>query len=75
MDRNGVTLDRLSAPWGIMATEGRPYGEIFAGLFGPWLARHPDATALASGMIGSRQGWVEAPYAACPAAFADLAGA
>jgi 2-dehydro-3-deoxygalactonokinase len=75
VDRNGAVLDRLSAPRGIMATEGRSYDAIFADLFGAWLARHPGATALAAGMIGSRQGWVEAPYAPCPAGFADLAGA
>jgi 2-dehydro-3-deoxygalactonokinase len=27
-----------------------------------------------SGMVGSRNGWVEAPYAPCPAGAADLAG-
>ncbi|MBN8944141.1 MAG: 2-dehydro-3-deoxygalactonokinase [Rhizobiales bacterium] len=75
VDGRGAILDRLDAPQGIMATQGRPYGQIFAEVFGPWLALYPEATALASGMIGSRQGWVEAPYASCPAAFTDLAGA
>ena len=28
---------------------------------------------LISGMAGSKQGWVEAPYCACPAGFADVA--
>ena len=28
-----------------------------------------------SGMIGSRQGWLEAPYAACPVTVSDLARA
>ena len=28
---------------------------------------------MASGMIGSRQGWREAPYAECPAGAAELA--
>ena len=30
---------------------------------------------LMSGMIGSKQGWVEAPYVSCPAGLADLAAA
>jgi len=34
----------------------------------------PDAVPLiASGMIGSRQGWVEAPYCPCPAGFEAIA--
>ncbi len=40
---------------------------------GPWLAAHPEAPVLACGMIGSRQGWREAPYVGCPAGLADLA--
>ncbi|HWP13973.1 MAG TPA: 2-dehydro-3-deoxygalactonokinase, partial [Ramlibacter sp.] len=28
---------------------------------------------LLSGMVGSRQGWLEAPYCPCPAGFADIA--
>lgn len=34
-----------------------------------------DREVIMSGMIGSRQGWVEVPYVACPAALPDLAGA
>ena len=30
---------------------------------------------IASGMIGSRQGWVEAPYCKCPAGFHAIAAA
>src|SRR5919202_5574228 len=38
-----------------------------------WRARKPDAPILASGMIGSRNGWREAPYVSCPADLATLA--
>jgi 2-dehydro-3-deoxygalactonokinase len=34
--------------------------------FGDWM-RGPGARCLISGMAGSKQGWVEAPYCACPA--------
>ena len=33
----------------------------------------PDLPILLSGMVGSRQGWAEAPYAACPATCSDIA--
>jgi 2-dehydro-3-deoxygalactonokinase len=35
-------------------------------LCGDWLAKH-NCALIASGMIGSRQGWKEAPYLDCPA--------
>jgi len=35
----------------------------------------PHAPVLLSGMVGSRQGWVEAPYVAAPAGLDDLAAA
>lgn len=34
----------------------------------------PQAPAIMAGMIGSRQGWREAPYVLCPATTADIAG-
>jgi 2-dehydro-3-deoxygalactonokinase len=41
---------------------------------GPWLAAGEDHVLL-SGMIGSRQGWKEAPYLPCPAGASDVAAA
>ena len=74
MTADGAVLDRLATADGIMAANGRGFADIFAHVAGPWLASHPGAAVLASGMIGSRQGWVEAPYASCPAGFSQLAG-
>ncbi len=75
MAPDGTVLDRVATPDGIMAAAGRSFPAIFATIAGPWLAAHPGIAALASGMIGSRQGWAEAPYASCPAGFAQLAQA
>lgn len=73
MDRQGSIVDRLSSSDGVMAMVGRDYGSVFQSLFRGWLERWPQAVILASGMVGSRQGWQEAPYVACPASFEDLA--
>ena len=43
--------------------------DALATLLGDW--RDERAPRIACGMIGSRQGWVEAPYVACPASLAD----
>ena len=51
--------------------DGR-FAETLREEIGPWLAAGEDQVLL-SGMIGSRQGWKEAPYVACPAGAAELA--
>ena len=41
----------------------------------PWLAPGARTPTVACGMVGARQGWVEAPYAAVPCPPADAASA
>src|SRR5581483_10049550 len=53
---------------GIGALSGR-HEETFERLVADW----PKVPAILAGMIGSRQGWREAPYAECPADAAALA--
>ena len=50
------------------------FGETLREEIGPWLAAGDDHVLL-SGMIGSRQGWKEAPYLACPAGAPEIAAA
>ncbi len=72
--RGRTVLDRLALPLGILSvTEGR-FEQALQDAVAPWLA-DGERRILMSGMIGSRQGWIEAPYLPCPAATADLAGA
>lgn len=42
-----------------------------AELCGEWLENFPDIPVIACGMVGSQQGWVEAPYRHVPANLAD----
>jgi len=72
--RGRTVLDRLALPLGILSvTEGR-FERALQDAVAPWLA-DGERRILMSGMIGSRQGWIEAPYLPCPAATADLAHA
>jgi 2-dehydro-3-deoxygalactonokinase len=64
---DGAVLDQLARPLGILAVEGGDFAGAFAATAGAWRRGNPRLPALASGMIGSRQGWREAPYVACPA--------
>ena len=70
---DGAVLDTRSAASGVMAVRERRFADALTSLCGPWLAAHPHCECIASGMIGSRQGWVEAPYIDCPAGLSDAA--
>jgi 2-dehydro-3-deoxygalactonokinase len=64
---DGSILDRRTAAAGIMQVPDRDFAAVLACELDAWLARHPVLPVYASGMIGSRQGWVEVPYVPCPA--------
>jgi len=71
---DGAVLDRMDSAAGILSVAGGDFGGSFDRAVGPWLQQRGRLPVVASGMIGSRQGWREAPYAECPAGAADLAG-
>lgn len=73
IDARGEILAARSTPLGIAAVGDGDFAAALATLLGGWTA--DAAPRIACGMIGSRQGWVEAPYVECPADFADLARA
>ena len=66
LDAHGGLLEARSAPGGVMAVPDRRFAEALLALCGDWIDTHA-VPLIASGMIGSRQGWQEAPYVACPA--------
>lgn len=71
---DGTILERRAAPGGILRVSGGRFAEVLDAEIGGWVRRGQDRILL-SGMIGSRQGWQEAPYVPCPAGIAELAGA
>ena len=73
VDAGGTIVDRLDKTAGILSVGDGDFGGTFDLLVGPWLQQHGRMPVVASGMIGSRQGWHEAPYAECPAGAGDLA--
>ncbi|HTJ90681.1 MAG TPA: 2-dehydro-3-deoxygalactonokinase [Acidocella sp.] len=72
---DGAIVDTRAEPWGIMHTPGGDFAAALTMLTGPWRDRFPGLKAIASGMIGSAQGWREAPYCEAPAGAAELAAA
>jgi 2-dehydro-3-deoxygalactonokinase len=63
----GAVLERRAEALGILRVPERDFGAVFRTITSEWRARYPALPAIASGMIGSIQGWVEAPYASLPA--------
>jgi 2-dehydro-3-deoxygalactonokinase len=72
LDDAGTVREEREFARGIMTVAAGAFRPVFDECFGDWL--HDSPLALISGMAGSRQGWVEAPYCNCPAGFADIAG-
>ena len=69
----GTVLAERSLPRGLLQVPAGTWPAVFVEGFGDWLRAWPHLPGLMAGMVGSRQGWVEAPYCDCPASVADLA--
>ena len=72
LDAGGKVLEERSDARGILTVPEGGFPAVFDKLFGDWM-RLEGARCLISGMAGSRQGWAEAPYVACPAGPDELA--
>ena len=72
---DGGVLARTTDGPGILRVENGAFGAALDAMIGGWIATHGKLPVILSGMIGSRQGWVEAPYARCPAGADDIVAA
>ena len=70
LDASGRICEARSAAAGIMTVAVGGFARVLEDQLGDWLA---DAPIVMSGMIGSRQGWLEIPYAECPAGAGEIA--
>src|SRR5580698_5474459 len=74
LDAEGAIVARCSSPQGILRVADGNFAAALHAEVGSWLAEG-EKRILMCGMIGSRQGWVEAAYLPCPAGIEDLANA
>ena len=72
--RGRTVIDRRDGAAGITTVAPGGFPDALRAVVADWLA-DGETHILMAGMVGSRQGWVEAPYLACPAGLDDLAGA
>jgi len=69
---DGTVIDMISTSLGIMHVEDRDFDSVFHDLLRDWLAERA-LPVVASGMITSRNGWVETPYLSVPSGINELA--
>ena len=68
--QNAKVIDTRQSSQGIqhLPAAGVPgFEQAFEAIAGDWVQRWPTLAVVASGMVGSAQGWREAPYVQCPA--------
>ncbi|HEX7341965.1 MAG TPA: 2-dehydro-3-deoxygalactonokinase [Rhodanobacteraceae bacterium] len=71
MDGNGQVREERIRDWGIRQLPAGGFDAALAEVCAGW----PVARVIACGMVGSRQGWREAPYVDAPVAVGDLTAA
>ena len=69
---DGRIAERRESPLGILTVHAHDFAAALESQVGDWIEAG-ESPIVMSGMIGSRQGWVEVPYATCPAGFDAIA--
>ncbi|MEP7096901.1 MAG: 2-dehydro-3-deoxygalactonokinase [Dokdonella sp.] len=67
---DGRTIGEREFAHGVLNVEAGGFAQAFDSLFGDWMREA--RLCLMAGMVGSRQGWREVPYCACPATLAEI---
>ncbi len=73
MARDGAILDEIASGDGVSSVAKDAFPNTLLRIVRGWLDARPNLPILASGMVGSRHGWREAPYVRCPADPHDIA--
>ncbi|MFL5606062.1 MAG: 2-dehydro-3-deoxygalactonokinase [Gemmatimonadaceae bacterium] len=68
----GEVMDSRAEPWGIMHVPRGDFAAAYASVTTEWRRDWRGLSAIASGMVGSANGWVVAPYHPTPAGVDEL---
>ena len=72
LDPSGPLREQRHSAMGVMKVPPGSFDAVLVELCGDWMQAHR-LPLIASGMVGSRQGWKEAPYLDCPATLKQAA--
>lgn len=75
LNRSGQVIEQIANGHGILNVPENDFEGLFKTLVEPWTKLFGILPVVMSGMIGSKQGWVEAPYLQCPASVDNIANA
>ncbi|WP_316858640.1 2-dehydro-3-deoxygalactonokinase [uncultured Cohaesibacter sp.] len=73
VSQDGDILEQVSSHDGMARVEAGAFAETLFQQCKPWLDAYDNIPVLMAGMVGSRNGWLEVPYARCPAGSQELA--
>lgn len=73
LGENGACLAQANGAFGVLNIADAAFDAVYLRHCAGWKREYGLLPVVASGMIGSRQGWVEAPYVPCPATPAQIA--
>ena len=73
VDGAGAVLGTAQSDSGVQSVPAGGFPAALDAACAPWFAAHPGVPVLMAGMVGSRNGWIEAPYAPCPAGPGEIA--
>jgi 2-dehydro-3-deoxygalactonokinase len=72
LEPGGGIVDEVASPRGVATVDKGAFPATLVSLTGGWMAANPELPIIASGMVGSRNGWIEAPYVECPAGAKEI---
>ncbi|PZN99731.1 MAG: hypothetical protein DCF30_11210 [Hyphomicrobiales bacterium] len=75
ISEEGEVLERRRADQGIQSVPAGGFPAAFDAIAGDLRRTSPDAAIVLAGMVGSRNGWIEAHYVPCPASPGEIAAA
>ena len=70
---DGDVRDHRQSDAGVQSVEAGGFLAALDVACGTWFAASPALPVVMAGMVGSRNGWFEAPYVACPCGPAEIA--
>jgi len=72
LDNQNAVLDSMESSTGMRTVEKNTYESVLTSQILPWIEGRDQVPVLMSGMVGARQGWLEAPYRSTPCGPPDV---
>lgn len=72
--KKGNLVDTKVGNQGVLQVEDQAFEAALKQLIDPWLSAHDEFPIILSGLVGARDGWVEAPYIRTPCSSVEIQG-